>query len=229
MAGAAERCPRRPRGALRVHPRGRHRWRLAGCLDGGADGGRAPATALGGERDDDLRPARHPPRHQRRRDPDASGWLAHAAGGGRGDGGGRRRVRRSRRAAGARRRAHRRADPQRGLLRLVRRGGRHRRRGSCLHRRRRSGGDRGLPVSRKRQARGRRPSLPAQRLRLCRPPDRRAAGRDRQAHGTDERELEAAITPSTACVVYFAGAHFAAGALPLEQAIADRPRQAACR
>jgi L-seryl-tRNA(Ser) seleniumtransferase len=33
-------------------------------------------------------------------------------------------------------------------------------------------------------------------------------------------ELEAAITPRTACVVYFAGAHFARAALPLEQVIA---------
>ena len=48
----------------------------------------------------------------------------------------------------------------------------------------------------------------------------RGWSRSALAHGTDERELEAAITPSTACVVYFAGAHFAAGALPLEQVIA---------
>ncbi len=40
------------------------------------------------------------------------------------------------------------------------------------------------------------------------------------AHGTQPWELEAAITPATAAVVYFAGAHFAQGALPLEQVIA---------
>jgi L-seryl-tRNA(Ser) seleniumtransferase len=33
-------------------------------------------------------------------------------------------------------------------------------------------------------------------------------------------ELEAAITPRTACIVYFAGAHFSRGALSLEQVIA---------
>ncbi len=36
------------------------------------------------------------------------------------------------------------------------------------------------------------------------------------AHGTQEWELAAAITPQTACVLYFAGANFASGALPLE-------------
>ena len=40
------------------------------------------------------------------------------------------------------------------------------------------------------------------------------------AHGTARWELEAALTPRTACVVYFAGAHFAQGALPLEQVVA---------
>jgi L-seryl-tRNA(Ser) seleniumtransferase len=40
------------------------------------------------------------------------------------------------------------------------------------------------------------------------------------AHSTALWELEAAITPRTACVVYFAGAHFSRGALPLEQVIA---------
>jgi uncharacterized pyridoxal phosphate-dependent enzyme len=40
------------------------------------------------------------------------------------------------------------------------------------------------------------------------------------AHSTELWELEAAMTPRTACVVYFAGAHFAHGALPLEQVIA---------
>jgi L-seryl-tRNA(Ser) seleniumtransferase len=37
---------------------------------------------------------------------------------------------------------------------------------------------------------------------------------------TQRHELEQAITPETACVVYFAGAHFAAGALPLPEVIA---------
>jgi uncharacterized pyridoxal phosphate-dependent enzyme len=36
------------------------------------------------------------------------------------------------------------------------------------------------------------------------------------AHGTQEWELAAAITPRTACVLYFAGVNFAAAALPLE-------------
>ncbi|MEN9933797.1 MAG: hypothetical protein RLZZ387_376 [Chloroflexota bacterium] len=40
------------------------------------------------------------------------------------------------------------------------------------------------------------------------------------ANGTEPWELEAAITPRTACVVFFAGGHFARGALPLEQVIA---------
>src|SRR5207302_2135557 len=33
-------------------------------------------------------------------------------------------------------------------------------------------------------------------------------------------ELEAAITPRTACVLYFAGAHYATGALPLADVVA---------
>lgn len=37
---------------------------------------------------------------------------------------------------------------------------------------------------------------------------------------TSAWELETAITPQTACVAYFAGAHFSRGALPLEQVIA---------
>jgi uncharacterized pyridoxal phosphate-dependent enzyme len=37
---------------------------------------------------------------------------------------------------------------------------------------------------------------------------------------TQRWELEAAITPQTACVVYFAGEHFARGALPLPEVIA---------
>ncbi len=40
------------------------------------------------------------------------------------------------------------------------------------------------------------------------------------AQGTQPWELEAALTPATACVVYFAGAHYARGALPLEQVVA---------
>lgn len=40
------------------------------------------------------------------------------------------------------------------------------------------------------------------------------------AHTTQCWELEAAIGPRTACVIYFAGAHYAAGALPLERVIA---------
>lgn len=40
------------------------------------------------------------------------------------------------------------------------------------------------------------------------------------AHATQRWELEAAITPRTACVLYFAGVHYAAGALPLEEVIA---------
>ncbi len=40
------------------------------------------------------------------------------------------------------------------------------------------------------------------------------------ADRTGSWELEAAITPRTACVVYFAGAHFARAALPLDQVIA---------
>ena len=39
------------------------------------------------------------------------------------------------------------------------------------------------------------------------------------AHGTAPWELAAALSERTACVVYFAGAHFARGALPLEQVI----------
>ena len=35
------------------------------------------------------------------------------------------------------------------------------------------------------------------------------------AHSTQRWELETAITPQTACVLYFAGAHYATGALPL--------------
>jgi L-seryl-tRNA(Ser) seleniumtransferase len=40
------------------------------------------------------------------------------------------------------------------------------------------------------------------------------------SQATQPWELEAAITPQTACVFYFAGAHFAPGALPLPQVIA---------
>jgi L-seryl-tRNA(Ser) seleniumtransferase len=40
------------------------------------------------------------------------------------------------------------------------------------------------------------------------------------AQGAQLADLEAAISARTACVVYFAGAHFAAGAIPLEQVIA---------
>ncbi len=40
------------------------------------------------------------------------------------------------------------------------------------------------------------------------------------AQGAQLADLEAAITPQTACVIYFAGAHFAAGAVPLDQVIA---------
>ncbi|MDQ5850726.1 MAG: aminotransferase class V-fold PLP-dependent enzyme, partial [Chloroflexota bacterium] len=40
------------------------------------------------------------------------------------------------------------------------------------------------------------------------------------ADRTWQWELESAITPRTACVVYFAGTHFARAALPLEQVIA---------
>jgi L-seryl-tRNA(Ser) seleniumtransferase len=39
------------------------------------------------------------------------------------------------------------------------------------------------------------------------------------AHSTQPWELEAAISPRTVCVLYFAGAHFAPAALPLEQVI----------
>lgn len=39
------------------------------------------------------------------------------------------------------------------------------------------------------------------------------------AHATQRWELEAAITPQTACVLYFAGAHYATGALPLSDVI----------
>jgi L-seryl-tRNA(Ser) seleniumtransferase len=39
------------------------------------------------------------------------------------------------------------------------------------------------------------------------------------AQATQRWELEAAITPQTACVVYFAGEHFARGALPLPEVI----------
>ncbi len=46
------------------------------------------------------------------------------------------------------------------------------------------------------------------------------------AQRTELWELEAAITPRTAAVVYFAGAHFAPGALPLEQTIAAAHAQA---
>jgi L-seryl-tRNA(Ser) seleniumtransferase len=40
------------------------------------------------------------------------------------------------------------------------------------------------------------------------------------AHITHRWELEAAISPRTACVVYFAGAHYEGGALPLPEVIA---------
>lgn len=40
------------------------------------------------------------------------------------------------------------------------------------------------------------------------------------AHATHAWELEAAITERTACVLYFAGAHFARGALPLSEVVA---------
>jgi L-seryl-tRNA(Ser) seleniumtransferase len=39
------------------------------------------------------------------------------------------------------------------------------------------------------------------------------------AHSTQPWELDAAITDRTACVLYFAGAHFANGALPLKQVV----------
>jgi L-seryl-tRNA(Ser) seleniumtransferase len=39
------------------------------------------------------------------------------------------------------------------------------------------------------------------------------------AHSTQRWELEAAISPRTACVLYFAGAHYAPGALPLADVI----------
>ncbi len=39
------------------------------------------------------------------------------------------------------------------------------------------------------------------------------------AHSTQRWELEAAITPRTACVLYFAGAHYATGALPLTDVV----------
>jgi uncharacterized pyridoxal phosphate-dependent enzyme len=39
------------------------------------------------------------------------------------------------------------------------------------------------------------------------------------AHTTQPWELEAAIGPRTACVLYFAGAHYATGALPLEHVV----------
>ena len=39
------------------------------------------------------------------------------------------------------------------------------------------------------------------------------------AHTTQRWELEAAITPRTACVLYFAGAHYATGALPLAEVV----------
>jgi uncharacterized pyridoxal phosphate-dependent enzyme len=39
------------------------------------------------------------------------------------------------------------------------------------------------------------------------------------AHSTQAWELDAAITDRTACVLYFAGAHFAGGALPLAQVV----------
>lgn len=39
------------------------------------------------------------------------------------------------------------------------------------------------------------------------------------AHTTQRWELEAAITPRTACVLYFAGAHYATGALPLSEVV----------
>src|SRR5437763_13917684 len=39
------------------------------------------------------------------------------------------------------------------------------------------------------------------------------------AHTTQRWELEAAISPRTACVLYFAGANYARGALPLPQVV----------
>ena len=40
------------------------------------------------------------------------------------------------------------------------------------------------------------------------------------AHATQPWELDAALTARTACVLYFAGAHYAVGALPLPEVIA---------
>jgi L-seryl-tRNA(Ser) seleniumtransferase len=40
------------------------------------------------------------------------------------------------------------------------------------------------------------------------------------AHATQRWELEAAIGPRTVCILYFAGAHYASGALPLPEVIA---------
>ena len=40
------------------------------------------------------------------------------------------------------------------------------------------------------------------------------------AHTTQGWELEAALGPRTACILYFAGAHYASAALPLEQVVA---------
>jgi len=40
------------------------------------------------------------------------------------------------------------------------------------------------------------------------------------AHSTQRWELEAAIGPNTACVLYFAGVHYAGAALPLEDVVA---------
>src|SRR5439155_12520981 len=40
-----------------------------------------------------------------------------------------------------------------------------------------------------------------------------------QASGTTTAELEAAFSPRTACVLYFAGAHYAPGSLPLNDVV----------
>ena len=82
------------------------------------------------------------------------------------------------RAPGARRGQDRRTDRQRGVLRGQRRGGGRRDRGRGVHRRHGPGGDRRVPASRRR-ARGHRPAVAAQRLRLLGADDRRPDGRDR--------------------------------------------------
>ena len=117
------------------------------------------------------------------------------------------------------------ADRQRGLLHLLRRGGRHRHRGGGLHHRH---------ATRPQIARLPHFDGPPAEVIVHRAHRNGYDHAARQtgatlveigmAHSTQRWELEAAITPRTACVLYFAGAHYATGALPLSEVDRDRAR-----